>query len=57
MIRAIDYSEDNPGVGKTFLAKLFARVLGLSYRRIQFTPDLLPKILLQRAQNISSLCR
>ncbi len=34
--------EDNPGVGKTFLAKLFARVLGLSYRRIQFTPDLLP---------------
>jgi MoxR-like ATPase len=34
--------EDNPGVGKTFLAKLFARVLGLTYRRIQFTPDLLP---------------
>lgn len=34
--------EDNPGVGKTFLAKLFARTLGLSYRRIQFTPDLLP---------------
>ncbi|EQD59608.1 methanol dehydrogenase regulatory protein [mine drainage metagenome] len=34
--------EDNPGVGKTFLAKLFTRVLGLTYRRIQFTPDLLP---------------
>ena len=34
--------EDNPGVGKTFLAKLLARTLGLSYRRIQFTPDLLP---------------
>ncbi len=34
--------EDNPGVGKTFLAKLFSRVLGLSYHRIQFTPDLLP---------------
>lgn len=34
--------EDNPGVGKTFLAKLFARTLGLTYRRIQFTPDLLP---------------
>ncbi|AEA13596.1 ATPase associated with various cellular activities AAA_3 [Thermoproteus uzoniensis 768-20] len=34
--------EDVPGVGKTLLAKLFSRVLGLSYRRIQFTPDLLP---------------
>ncbi len=34
--------EDNPGVGKTFLAKLFARILGLTYKRIQFTPDLLP---------------
>jgi len=37
--------EDNPGVGKTFLAKLFARVLGLTYRRIQFTPDLLPSVI------------
>jgi MoxR-like ATPase len=34
--------EDYPGIGKTFVAKLIARVLGLSYRRIQFTPDLLP---------------
>ncbi|MEL9991158.1 MAG: MoxR family ATPase [Thermoproteus sp.] len=34
--------EDVPGVGKTLLAKLFSRVLGLSFRRIQFTPDLLP---------------
>ncbi|ASJ17305.1 magnesium chelatase [Thermococcus chitonophagus] len=34
--------EDNPGLGKTLLAKAFAKVLGLSYRRIQFTPDLLP---------------
>jgi len=34
--------EDVPGVGKTLLAKLFSKVLGLSYRRIQFTPDLLP---------------
>ncbi len=34
--------EDVPGVGKTFLAKLLARVLGLEFRRIQFTPDLLP---------------
>ncbi|WP_297510594.1 MoxR family ATPase [Thermococcus sp.] len=34
--------EDHPGLGKTLLAKAFSRVLGLDYRRIQFTPDLLP---------------
>jgi MoxR-like ATPase len=34
--------EDYPGIGKTFVAKLIAAVLGLSYKRIQFTPDLLP---------------
>jgi MoxR-like ATPase len=34
--------EDNPGLGKTLLAKVFARVIGLNYTRIQFTPDLLP---------------
>ncbi len=34
--------EDYPGIGKTFVAKLIARVLGLTYKRIQFTPDLLP---------------
>ncbi|MGC8542728.1 MAG: AAA family ATPase [Vulcanisaeta sp.] len=34
--------EDKPGVGKTFLAKLMAKVLGLQFSRIQFTPDLLP---------------
>ena len=34
--------EDHPGIGKTFVAKLLSRVLGISYRRIQFTPDLLP---------------
>jgi len=31
-----------PGVGKTVLAKSLARSLGCSFRRIQFTPDLLP---------------
>jgi len=34
--------EDMPGVGKTTLALAFARTLGLDYRRIQFTPDILP---------------
>ncbi len=34
--------EDHPGLGKTLLAKAFGRVLGLEYRRVQFTPDLLP---------------
>jgi len=34
--------EDVPGVGKTTLAHVLARVLGLSFQRIQFTSDLLP---------------
>lgn len=34
--------EDVPGVGKTTLALAFSRVLGLSYGRVQFTPDVLP---------------
>jgi MoxR-like ATPase len=34
--------EDLPGLGKTMLSQALARVLGLSYRRIQFTSDLLP---------------
>ena len=33
---------DNPGLAKTLIARSFARVLGLNFRRIQFTPDLLP---------------
>ncbi len=34
--------EDVPGTGKTVLAKAIAKSLGCSFRRIQFTPDLLP---------------
>ncbi len=34
--------EDVPGVGKTTLARTFAKTLGLSFGRIQFTPDTMP---------------
>lgn len=34
--------EDNPGLGKTLLARSVAGALGLEFRRLQFTPDLLP---------------
>ena len=34
--------EDTPGVGKTTMAHTLAKVMGLSYQRIQFTSDLLP---------------
>ena len=34
--------EDNPGLAKTLAARSFARALGLEFRRVQFTPDLLP---------------
>src|SRR5579859_3519795 len=34
--------EDVPGVGKTVLAKAISRSVGCSFKRIQFTPDLLP---------------
>ena len=38
--------EDIPGVGKTTLALSMAKVLGLSFARIQFTSDLLPSDIL-----------
>ena len=38
--------EDIPGVGKTTLATAFARSLSLDYKRVQFTPDVLPSDIL-----------
>jgi MoxR-like ATPase len=38
--------EDVPGVGKTLLAKALARSIDCTFRRVQFTPDLLPADLL-----------
>ena len=38
--------DDVPGVGKTTLAKALARSLSLDFRRVQFTPDLLPSDIL-----------
>ena len=34
--------EDYPGLAKTLIARSFAQVLGMDFKRIQFTPDLLP---------------
>lgn len=38
--------EDIPGVGKTTLATTFARALSMDYKRVQFTPDVLPSDIL-----------
>ena len=48
--------EDYPGLGKTLIARSFAAVLGLDFKSIQFTPDLLPgditgSYVLDRVQN------
>ena len=48
--------EDYPGLGKTLIARSVAAVLGLDFKRIQFTPDLLPgditgSYVLDRVQN------
>ena len=34
--------EDVPGLGKTLIARCFSQALGLTFHRVQFTPDLLP---------------
>ena len=34
--------EDYPGVAKTLIARSFSEAIGVSFTRIQFTPDLLP---------------
>ncbi|ACJ17173.1 hypothetical protein TON_1683 [Thermococcus onnurineus NA1] len=38
--------EDLPGLAKTLMAKSFAKALGLDFKRVQFTPDLLPSDIL-----------
>jgi MoxR-like ATPase len=38
--------EDLPGLGKTLIARAFAAALGIDFKRVQFTPDLLPADLL-----------
>jgi len=38
--------EDIPGVGKTTLATTFAQTLSMDYKRVQFTPDVLPSDIL-----------
>ena len=38
--------EDIPGVGKTTLAMAFAKSLSMEYKRVQFTPDVLPSDIL-----------
>ena len=38
--------EDVPGVGKTTLALAFSRAMGIEYRRVQFTPDVVPSDIL-----------
>jgi len=38
--------EDYPGTGKTTLAKALALSVGAEYRRVQFTPDILPSDIL-----------
>ncbi|AUG58259.1 AAA family ATPase [Acetivibrio saccincola] len=38
--------EDNPGLGKTLLVKILAKTTGCEWKRIQFTPDLMPSDIL-----------
>ena len=40
--RAMSSFEDIPGLGKTLIAKSLAKSIGASFKRVQFTPDLLP---------------
>ena len=46
--------EDYPGLAKTLIARLLAQALDLGFRRIQFTPDLLPSDITGRCSPTSS---
>src|SRR5206468_5419785 len=48
--------EDVPGLAKTLIAKSFAASLGLSFRRIQFTPDLLPADIVATHESHRTTC-
>ena len=45
--------EDIPGVGKTTLAMAIAKATDLTYRRVQFTPDVLPSTM-KRPKNLNT---
>ena len=45
--------DDVPGVGKTTLAVALSRAVGLSFRRVQFTPDVLPK----KSRTLTKRCK
>ena len=48
--------EDIPGVGKTTLALAFSKMMGMDWKRVQFTPDVLPRIL-PDSPCIARMCR
>ena len=48
--------EDNPGLAKTLMSNTFAEALGCKFKRVQFTPDLLPADITQVTCSFRSTC-